>query len=107
MLPERQSTPEADALARFIADRQKGILERAIRSLETCPIEALAAETHRLFGTLGTYQLNTAAIAVRALHDELVSGPSSSLDVDRAATTAILRRCLIDLGTPAGGEANS
>jgi HPt (histidine-containing phosphotransfer) domain-containing protein len=80
-------SPRVDA---FIAARQDQVLERAITTIDTAPAENLAAEAHRLVGTLGTFGLDEAAACVRTLEDVL-RGPAVTADEVGEARAAALR----------------
>lgn len=82
------------AVEAFIAARQGPVLARAIADLSRCPVAELAAVTHRLSGTLGSYGLDEARHAVENLHDAVVAGPTrpSELAAKQAAAIADLER---------------
>ena len=104
MSTESAPAAESGAIQGFIVARQAGILERAITTLRECPDEDLIAETHRLSGTLGTYQLTDAATAVRAVHDALRSGQAIPSDTDRGDTISVLVRSLDEVRAASGGD---
>jgi hypothetical protein len=90
---------ESTTMAAFIRGRQDAVLQRAIDSLSSCPDDDLGTETHRIAGTLGTYQLSQAHDAVRALEAAVAD---SAITVDarnkaRADTLAALERIATSL----------
>jgi hypothetical protein len=95
---------ESGGIQQFIIAKQADLLQRAIVALRDCREEDLAAETHRLSGTLGTYQLGAASTAVRDLYDLVRSNDADHVDDQRTVTLAILAQCLDDV-TAAAGEA--
>ena len=80
-------SPRVDA---FIQARQEQVLDRAITTIDGAPDDELAAQAHRLVGTLGTFGLDEAAACVRSLEDVL-HGPGVSTEQVRAARAAALR----------------
>jgi hypothetical protein len=64
---------ESAAVQAFIAARQGELLAKAVATLEDCADDDLAAESHRLAGTLGTYQLTTAQVAMRNLESAVTA----------------------------------
>lgn len=107
MSPEAVPTPESGGVQDFIRERQVGVLERAIATLETCSDEDLVGETHRLSGTLGTYQLPGPSKAVRDLYDTVRSDDADSSDIERGGTIAVLIAALGELREATGGTAVS
>jgi hypothetical protein len=103
MSPDAPASAEAAGVQDFIRERQAGVLERAITSLSTCSDDDLAGETHRLSGTLGTYQLTDAAKAVRDLYDVARSGDVPPSDIDRGGTLAVLEATRDQLRAATGG----
>jgi hypothetical protein len=103
MSSDAVTTPESGGVQDFIRERQVGVLERAIATLETCSDEDLVAETHRLSGTLGTYQLPGASKAVRDLYDIVRSDEANSSDIERGGTIAVLASTLDELRGSTGG----
>jgi hypothetical protein len=101
-LPD-QSTGESGGVQQFIIAKQADILQRAIVTLRDCPDEKLVAETHRLSGTLGTYQLGEASTAVRSLYDLVRSSGTDGVEDRRTVTLAVLARCLDDVTAASGG----
>lgn len=77
------------ALEAFIAARQGPVLARAIADLSRCPVADLAAVSHRLSGTLGSYGLDEARRAVEDLHAAVVAGPTSPSDLAAKKAGAI------------------
>jgi hypothetical protein len=94
---------ESGGVQDFIRAKQQGVLERAIDSLRNCSDHELAAETHRLSGTLGTYQLVAASKAVRDLYDLARAGDVQPSDIDRDGTIAVLVATLDELREATGG----
>jgi hypothetical protein len=107
MSPEAVTTPESGGVQGFIRERQVGVLERAIATLETCSDDDLVGETHRLSGTLDTYQLPGPAKAVRDLYDVVRSETADSSDIERGGTIAALAATLGELKQATGGTAGS
>jgi hypothetical protein len=103
MCPDAAAPGESGGIQDFIRGRQVDLLERALASLRECPDAELVALTHRLSGTLGTYQLTEAAQAVRDLYDLARSGPIPPLDAQRDETMTALVRSLDDRRAEAGG----
>ena len=57
-------TPRVEA---FITAKQDAVLARARDTVAATPADDLAAQVHRLIGTLGTFGLDDAAAALRPL----------------------------------------
>lgn len=101
--------PESSAVQAFIAKKQTEILDRAINTISSCPDEALAAEAHRLAGTLGTYQLLGAEASLRSL-EAIAAAPDTraeGLDQARVDTLAALTGVARDLDARTGGDSRS
>lgn len=101
--------PESLAVQAFIAQKQTEILDRAMETVTSCPDAALAAEAHRLAGTLGTYQLIGAEAALRSL-EAVAAAPGANTEgihqarVDTlAALTGVARD--LDARTEGGSRA--
>jgi hypothetical protein len=107
MSPEAVSAQESGGVQDFIRERQVGVLERALATLETCSDEDLVGETHRLSGTLGTYQLPGPSRAVRDLYDIVRADGANSSDIDRGGTIAVLVAALDELRAATGGASTS
>ena len=97
---------ESAAVQAFIAARQGELLAKAVATLEDCADDDLAAESHRLAGTLGTYQLTTAQVAMRNLESAVTATGIGKADIDhaRAATLAAMRGLLADHRADTGGD---
>ena len=80
---------ESAAVQDFIRQRQADLLVRAEQTLRDCPDADLAAEAHRLSGTLGTYQLDDAQAALRTLENVVTSPTATATDVTAARATAV------------------
>ena len=80
------------AVETFLAGRRAGVLTRAIHTLATCPLGSVAAEAHRLSGTLGVFGLEDSAALVRELESlALASGTTAhGLSHQRAVTVVRL-----------------
>jgi HPt (histidine-containing phosphotransfer) domain-containing protein len=84
---------ESPQLQAFLAQRRLDVLARAIRTLETCAPSDLAAEAHRLAGTLGIFGFDDASAAVRLLERAAEQPDALPGDIDdhRMRTLAVLR----------------
>jgi hypothetical protein len=103
MSPDAAPAPESGGVQGFIRERQVGVLQRAITTLSSCPDEDLIAESHRLSGTLGTYQLAGPSKAVRDLYDLARVGDVPPSDIDRGGTIAALVATLDEFAAATGG----
>ena len=106
MSSEATAPAETGGVQDFIRDRQVGVLERAIETLRTCPDDDLVAQTHRLSGTLGTYQLTEASRAVRDLYDTVRAEDAIPADTPRDGAIAVLVRSLGELRDTTGGTSH-
>lgn len=70
----------APAVADFIAERQVQVLARAVESLAEADLDALPTQVHRLWGTLGSYQLPEASALLEPLHRAVAAGGSADLE---------------------------
>ncbi len=93
----------------FIVKKQTEILDRAITTISSCPEDDLAAEAHRLAGTLGTYQLAGAEASLRALEAIAAAPDAHGEGIDRARvdTLAALTGVARDLDARTGGESHA
>ena len=107
MSPEAARPTESGGVQDFIRDRQVGVLERAIATLSSCSDDDLIADTHRLSGTLGTYQLPGPSKAVRDLYDLAKAGDIPPSDIERGGTIAVLVETLDELREATGGASVS
>lgn len=84
---------ESPAMQAFLAERRVDVLRRAIAALDTCPDASLAAEAHRLAGTLGMFGFDDASAGLRDLEHlaEDATVASDSIATARASTMALLR----------------
>lgn len=96
-MPHGDPASEPAVVQGFISARQAGVLERAIVTLRECPADELSAQAHRLSGTLGTYQLGAASVAVRRLYDEVRADDAVPAVIDRKPTIDVLQACLDSL----------
>jgi hypothetical protein len=105
-MPERPHPDENPAMQAFIAQKQADLLARAIAVLRACSDDELAAQSHRLAGTLGTYQLIDAHDACRDLESVALRVNATTADIDtaRADTLARLEQIAEDLPSPDGSE---
>lgn len=89
------NTPPAESatIERFILDRQRVLLRRAIAAVTAADDDELAFQFHRLTGSLGTYQLHAAATLLGELEARAQSefGSTSSPDALRAEALVGLR----------------
>ena len=106
MSSEAAAPAESGGVQDFILERQVGVLERAIETLRTCPDSELVAQTHRLSGTLGTYQLTEASRAVRDLYDVVRSEGADPSDTSRDEAIAVLVRSLDVIRETTGGTSH-
>jgi HPt (histidine-containing phosphotransfer) domain-containing protein len=89
---------ESPAVAAFLRERRAGVVARAIETLETCPTDDLAAQAHRLAGTLGVYGLDDAAAACRQLMQVVGAGTETDVATARETTLNVLRANASDQG---------
>ena len=81
---------ESPNVAAFIRARQAQVLERAIATVSTADGADLAAEAHRLAGTLGTFDLADAGAALRTLENAVSDPSATAVTVDEARAAALL-----------------
>lgn len=81
---------ESGTVAAFIRDRQDRVLDRAVTTVTTVDDAHLATESHRLAGTLGTFDLPEAAAVMRAL-EITASAPGVTSEAAATARAAALQ----------------
>jgi hypothetical protein len=85
------SAPESAGVQAYILERQADLLARAIDTIVACPPDALAPELHRMSGTLGTYQLTEARMAVQDLEAIVRLPKATAPDVEAGRIVAVAR----------------
>ena len=65
---------ETERVDAFIRAKQDEVLGKAIATVETAAPDELAAQVHRLVGTLGTFGLTDAATSLQPLNQALKAG---------------------------------
>ena len=104
--PDSGDVRDSDALQAFITSRQPELLAHAARVVRDSPTDRLAGEVHRLIGTLGAYQLMSAATALQELQTLCGEPRTAPADVAacRARTLAVLTAMFKDMPTRAKDE---
>lgn len=81
---------ESPEIRRFVEERRRSVLSRAVATLRDCPDDDLEAHAHRLKGTLALYELTSAAAVAAALERTLqTAGPDGSARVTARADAVL------------------
>jgi hypothetical protein len=86
----RSNTPESAAIQRFIRERQRLLLLRAIAAISVAAEDELAFQFHRLTGSLGTYQLHAASTLLHDLELRAQGAPPAGATPDVLRAEALI-----------------